>query len=63
MKYQMQIKIQDPQDPTKLVWKSVRQSSKVAPYTYDTKEEAEKMLRICYGAALTSDCMRVVALG
>lgn len=58
----MQIKIQDPQDPTKLVWKSIRQSDKVAPYTYDTKEEAEHMLRICYGAALTSDCMRVVKI-
>ena len=60
IQYQMQIKIADPKNYEKKIWASVRQTFGKKPYTYDTKEEAEKMLRICYGAALCSDEMRVI---
>ena len=60
MKYEMQIKIGDPQDRTKKIWRSVRQSPFVAPYQYDTEEEAYRMLRTCYGHELCSDEMRVI---
>lgn len=60
MKYEMQIKIEDPQDRTKKVWKSIRQTPSSAPYQYDTQEEAWKMLRMFYGHALCSEEMRVI---
>lgn len=41
MKYVMQIKLEG-------VWTAVRGSGLPHPYEYDTQEEAERMLRICY---------------
>lgn len=55
----MQILIADKNDPTKKVWVSVKCSGTTIPYRYDTKEEAEKMLRMCYGAALPNNEMRI----
>lgn len=60
MKYEMQIKIEDPKDCTKKIWKSIRQTPSSAPYQYDTEEQAWHVLRICYGHALFSDEMRVI---
>jgi len=55
----MQILITDPTS-NKKIWKSVRQSSNLNPYEYDTEVEAYRMLRICYGAVLCCDEMRVL---
>ena len=55
----MQVQIVDP--TTKQAdWVSVKGSHLATPYEYDTKEEAEKMLRICYGAAVENDRLRVI---
>jgi hypothetical protein len=43
-----------------MVWRNVKAANAKTPYEYETKEEAEKMLRICYGAALEASHMRVV---
>ena len=60
MTYQMQIKIMDPANPSKMIWSSVKPSHTPTPYEYKTKEEAENMLRMCYGAALETSHMRVI---
>lgn len=60
MKYEMQIKIEDPADRNKKIWRSVRQAPNRTPYQYDTEEEAYRMLRMCYGHALCCDEMRVL---
>ena len=59
MKYQMQIQIPNPQTG-KPEWKSIKGSHMKEPYEYDTREEAERVLRICYGHALCRDEMRVI---
>lgn len=58
MKYEMQIKIQDPRNPNKKIWRSVKRSDGMV-YQYENEEEAYRMLRSCYGHALCCDEMRV----
>ena len=60
MKYQMQIRIEDPQNPTKKVWVSIKASHLKTPYEYETKEEAERMLRICYGGTVLKEDQRIL---
>ena len=61
MKYQMQVQIEETKEgKTSLVWKSVKASHSTTPYEYDTKEEAERMLRAGYGAAVSNDRLRVI---
>jgi hypothetical protein len=60
MKFLMQVKVEDPSDRNKLVWRSVRLSAGHAPYEYDTREEASRMLQLCYGDAVPSDRLRVI---
>ena len=58
--YQMEIRIPDPLCPKEKVWLVVK-SSRGIVYQYDTKEEADRMLRMCYGDKLCASDMRVVA--
>lgn len=60
MKYLMQVKIEDRANPKKLVWVSVQGSNLPSPYEYDTREEAERMLRMCYGGDVSNDRLRVI---
>lgn len=55
----MQVQIVDP-TTKEASWVSVKGSHLATPYEYDTKEEAEKMLRMCYGAAVSNDQLRVI---
>jgi len=50
--YLMQIKIKDE-------WKSIHPGGTDRPYKYKTKEEAEKMLRICYPFLIHNEERRV----
>ena len=61
MKYIMQIQIVDP-TTREAQWVSIKVSHLSTPYEYDTREEAEKMLLICYGShfALEPEKMRVI---
>jgi hypothetical protein len=59
MKYQMQIKIVDP-TTREAHWVIIKGSHLKEPYEYDTRAEAESMLRMCYGGALCSDEMRIL---
>ena len=56
----MQVKIEDRKNKNEHVWVSVKGSSLPEPYEYDTREEAERMLRICYGGDVSNDRLRVV---
>ena len=56
----MQVKIEDRKNKTELVWVSVQGAGLPKPYEYDTREEAERMLRICYGGDVSNDRLRVV---
>lgn len=56
----MQVKIEDRQNNNKLVWVSVQGSDLPKPYEYETREEAERMLRICYGGDVSNDRLRVI---
>lgn len=56
----MQVQIEDRQNDNKLTWVSVQGSGLPKPYEYDTREEAERMLRICYGGDVSKDRLRVV---
>lgn len=60
MKYQMQVLIEDRTDNNKKKWVSVQGSNLPTPYEYDTKVEAERILRMCYGGTFCSDEMRVI---
>lgn len=55
----MEVKIQDPLDPKTMVWKVIK-SSQGKIYLYDSKEEAERVLNLCYGDAVPKDRLRVV---
>ena len=48
--FKMQIQLER-KDGT-LEWKDIHPSHDPAPYLYETREEAERMLRICYGPPL-----------
>ena len=56
----MQVKIEDRKNKNELVWVSVQGSNLPKPYEYDTREAAERMLRICYGGNVSNDRLRVV---
>lgn len=58
----MQVKIEDPFNPEKKTWVSVKGSHLPTPYEYDTREEAERMLRMCYGAAVLKEDQRVIEI-
>jgi hypothetical protein len=57
MKYQIQIL---DRSTNQKKWVSVQGCNLPTPYEYDTREEADRMLRLCYGGVLCSDEMRVV---
>jgi hypothetical protein len=56
----MQIRIEDPQNPNQKIWKSIKPSHSTYPYEYETKEEAERMLKMCYGATISNEDMRII---
>ena len=59
--YKMQVKIKVPKEGLleNEEWRDVKRSDGKT-YFYDSREEAEKMLKMCYGDALPSDKMRVI---
>ena len=59
--YKMQVKIKVPKKgfPENEEWRDVK-TSDGKTYFYDSREKAEKMLKMCYGDALPSDKMRVI---
>lgn len=59
MKYLMQVQIVDP-TTREARWVSIKGSHLSTPYEYDTRKEAENMLRICYGGQVSNDQLRVI---
>lgn len=59
MKYLMQVQIVDP-ITRKSEWTSVKGSRSATPYEYDTREEAESVLRMCYGSAVENSNLRII---
>lgn len=50
-KMQIQIEVRQDDGRTALEWRDVHPTGGAA-YTYETREEAERMLRLCYGTPL-----------
>ena len=59
-KYQAQILIEDPKNRPKKKWVSLKAVHLKKPYEFDTEAEAYSSLRMCYGAVLCCDEMRVI---
>ena len=58
-KYIIQVQIVDP-TTREASWVSIKASRSNDPYEYDTREEAEKMLRMCYGHGVENSRLRVI---
>ena len=58
MKYQMQVHMRTCDHPVKYEWRSVHPTGG-KPYEYETREEADRMLNICYPEQ-TSNEVRVI---
>lgn len=59
-KYQAQILIEDLKNRPKKKWVSLKAYHAKTPYQFDTEAEAYSNLRMCYGAVLCCDEMRVI---